>query len=265
MKTILNGSRKLELVVHLLQGFKADDHKTLLFSQSTQNLDVIQHVLLKQGKLSVCRLDGSVTANNRQDTVECFQKGMFDVMLLSTGAGGVGITLTRASRAIIFDPSWNPSQDAQAVDRAYRIGQTKEYCVYRLFVAGSIEEKIYEKQVHKSGLEKTIFTEGSKPEARYFDKHELCKVFGQVPDSKGSCDLLKRFEEEGVAQVPDAHRHVLVHAHPSVIGISNHSNIYRQKRKAAFSDTVNIDAKRFKEMEETETETEASAAATAAA
>ena len=169
---------------------------------------------------------------------------MFDVLLLSTGAGGVGLTLTQANRVVVYDPSWNPSQDAQAVDRAYRIGQTREVRVYRLFMAGSIEEKMYEKQVHKSGLEKTIFTEGNKPERRYFDKHELCKVFAQIPD--GSCDLLKTWNEEGIAQVLDPHRHDLVRAHPAVVGISNHSTIYGQKRKSAFSDTNNIDAKRFK-------------------
>lgn len=183
---------------------------------------------------------------------------MFDVLLLSTGAGGVGLTLTRASRVILNDPSWNPSQDAQAVDRAYRIGATKEVRVYRLFMAGGIEEKMYEKQVHKTGLETTIFTEGSKPATRYFDKHELSKVFAQIPD--GKCELLKRFEQEGVAQVLDAHRHDLVRAHSSVIGISNHSAIYRQKRKAAFSDALpSIDAKKLKFAEEkTEKETEES-------
>lgn len=177
---------------------------------------------------------------------------MFDVLLLSTGAGGVGLTLTRASRVIVYDPSWNPSQDAQAVDRAYRIGQHQEVHVYRLFLAGSIEEKMYEKQVHKSGLEKTIFTEGNKPETRYFDKHELCKIFDQVPD--GTCELLKRFEKEGVAQILDPHRYDLVRAHPAVVGISNHSTIYGQKRKCAFSDATYMDAKRLKETTELNSE-----------
>lgn len=104
---------------------------------------------------------------------------------------------------------------------------------------------MYEKQIHKAGLEKTIFTEGNKPETSFFDKHELSKVFAQVPD--GSCELLKRFEKEGVAQVVDAHRHVLVSDHSSVVGISNHSTVYRQKRKGAFSDAPKIDAKRLKE------------------
>lgn len=187
-----------------------------------------------------------MSEKRRQDIVECFQDGMLDVLLLSTGAGGVGLNLTRASRVILYDPDWNPSKDAQAVDRAYRIGQTKEVHVYRLFLAGGIEEKMYEKQVHKTGLETTIFTEGSKPETRYFDKHELCKVFSQVPD--GSCELLKRFQKEEVAKVSDAHRHDLVRKHPSVIGISDHSTVYRQKRKSVFSSDASVDSrKRLKE------------------
>ena len=68
-------------------------------------------------------------------------------MLLTTQVGGVGLMLTGADRVIIFDPSWNPSTDAQAVDRAYRIGQTRRVVVHRLITCGTIEEKIYRKQV----------------------------------------------------------------------------------------------------------------------
>lgn len=201
-------------------------------------------LLIPPSHLFIMLFFSSVSEKRREDTVKCFQSGAFDVLLLSTGAGGVGLTLTRASRVIVYDPSWNPSQDAQAVDRAYRIGQHEEVLEYRLFVAGSIEENMYEKQVHKLGMEKDIFTEGDKPETKYFDKHELCKVFSQIPD--GRCELLERFRKERVGQVVDAHRHDLVRAHSSVVGISNHSNLYHQKRKGAFTDAPNVDAKRMK-------------------
>ncbi|KAJ1434130.1 P-loop containing nucleoside triphosphate hydrolase protein, partial [Ochromonadaceae sp. CCMP2298] len=68
------------------------------------------------------------------------------VCLLTTRACGFGITLTGADRVIIYDPSWNPAEDRQAVDRAFRIGQTLPVIVYRLIMASSVEEKIYEKQ-----------------------------------------------------------------------------------------------------------------------
>jgi len=173
---------------------------------------------------------------------------MFDVLLVTTGAGGVGLTLNRASRVIMYDPAWNPSKDAQAADRAYRIGQSREVRVYRLLTAGSMEEKVYERQVHKTGLEKTLFTKASTSVKNFFDKDELCKIFAQVPD--GSCKLLERFKEEDIAQVHHAERHTVVKAHSSVIGISNHHGIYRSKRKNAFAEAANIDAKRLKEATE---------------
>ncbi|KAG5182347.1 P-loop containing nucleoside triphosphate hydrolase protein, partial [Tribonema minus] len=62
-------------------------------------------------------------------------------------AGGYGITLTGANRVVVYDPSWNPAEDRQAVDRAFRIGQTRDVVVYRMITAGTVEEKMYEKQV----------------------------------------------------------------------------------------------------------------------
>ena len=240
---VLNGSNKLKVAIDLLEGFRKDGLRTLLFSQSTEMLDIIQYVLNKKGAFNVARLDGSVPEKKRRLMVELFQNGEFDVFLLSTGAGGVSLTLTRAARVIVFDPSWNPSVDAQAVDRVYRIGQTQEVRVYRLFLAGSVEEKMYEKQTHKDGIQRTIFTEGSQETKRLWDKRELSKVFAQIPN--GSCDLLEKFTREGIAQVPDIHRHDLVRKHSSVIGISNHAGVYKGKRKGAFKD-ANTDSKRMK-------------------
>ena len=77
-----------------------------------------------------------------------------DAMLLSTKAAGVGLTLTGAGRAIIYDPPWNPVEDAQTVDHCYRIGQTKDVTLYHFIAAGTVEEKIYEKQVHKDGIKR---------------------------------------------------------------------------------------------------------------
>jgi hypothetical protein len=74
----------------------------------------------------------------------------------TTQVGGVGLTLTGADRVVIYDPSWNPSIDAQAVDRAYRIGQTNRVVVYRLVSCGTVEEKIYRKQVYKGGLSRAV-------------------------------------------------------------------------------------------------------------
>lgn len=90
------------------------------------------------------------------------------VFLLTTQVGGLGLTLTAADRVIIVDPAWNPSTDNQSVDRAYRIGQQKDVVVYRLITCGTVEEKIYKKQVFKGGLSKSGTEEGIA--FRYFSQ-----------------------------------------------------------------------------------------------
>lgn len=225
-------------------------------SQSGRNApswQIVHHILAYRTH-SLLHNQSSVSEKRRRDAIDCFQRGMFDVFLLSTRAGGVGVTLTRASRVIIFDPSWNPSSDDQSADRVYRIGQEQEVRIYRLILAGGIEEKMYERQVFKAGLGKTIFSQG-KFEERHFDRKELCKVFAQVPD--GRCELLQRFEKEGVGKISIGdHRHDLVRAHRSVIGISNHSTIYSQKRKGAFTDAADVVTKKLKQNIEDEHENE---------
>lgn len=90
------------------------------------------------------------------------------MFLLTTQVGGLGLTLTAADRVIIVDPAWNPSTDNQSVDRAYRIGQQKDVVVYRLITCGTVEEKIYKKQVFKGGLSRSGTEEGIA--FRYFSQ-----------------------------------------------------------------------------------------------
>ena len=87
--------------------------------------------------------------------------------------GGVGITLTGADRVIIIDPNWNPSVDAQAIDRAYRIGQKKNVTVFRLITCGTIEEKIYRRQIFKGGLMRAATTQVNP--MRHFTR-DVCNV-----------------------------------------------------------------------------------------
>ncbi len=90
------------------------------------------------------------------------------VFLLTTQVGGLGLTLTAADRVIIVDPAWNPSVDNQSVDRAYRIGQQQDVVVYRIITCGTVEEKIYKKQVFKGGLSRSGTEEGVA--FRYFSQ-----------------------------------------------------------------------------------------------
>ena len=145
--------------------FRKNGHRALIFSQSTRMLNIIEDTL--QG-VNLSRIDGSTREKERQRLVDDFNSGTgsVDAMLLTTKAAGIGLTLVGADRVVVYDPSWTPAEDAQAVDRCYRIGQTKPVQVFRLITAGTVEEKMYEKQVHKDGIRRT------------FTKKSCCIVFG---------------------------------------------------------------------------------------
>ncbi|GBF92727.1 hypothetical protein Rsub_05096 [Raphidocelis subcapitata] len=113
-------------------------------------------------------MDGSVTGKRRQDAVDEFNtRPSVFLFLLSTGAGGVGLNLTAANRVVIFDPSWDPSQDLQAQDRAYRLGQRRDVHVYRLLATGTVEEHVYRRQIYKQ--QQTNQVVYGAEEKRHFD------------------------------------------------------------------------------------------------
>ena len=149
-------SAKLKRLHVLLSEFKRNGKKVLVFSQSRYALDRCEGIAKKifDDENQVTRIDGNVSANMRHDRVTEFQKSDSPnmCMLLTTRVGGLGITLTAATRVIIFDPSWNPTTDNQSVDRAYRIGQTENVVIYRMITIGTVEEKTYRKQVFKQGI-----------------------------------------------------------------------------------------------------------------
>eukprot|EP00934_Nitzschia_sp_Nitz4_P000501 Nitzschia sp. Nitz4//scaffold174_size87051//2661//6007//NITZ4_005097-RA/size87051-augustus-gene-0.66-mRNA-1//-1//CDS//3329538836//501//frame0 len=188
-------STKLQVLDHVVDKLLAKQHRVLIFSQSTRMLDIIQHVFKRiDGML---RIDGTTKEKDRQRFVDNFNtKDKFRLMLLSTKAAGIGLTLTGADRAIIYDPSWNPAEDAQAIDRCYRIGQEKAVTVLRFIAAGTVEEKMYEKQVHKDGIRRAVVTSMGNSTARYFDTHELRQLFRL--NDEGKCDFLDRLRERGL-------------------------------------------------------------------
>ncbi|KAK9817567.1 hypothetical protein WJX74_008330 [Apatococcus lobatus] len=167
---------KTVFIIQLLQKLTADGHQTLLFSQSRMMLDMLEGAIRQQG-WSFCRIDGTVSsAAERHERVQRFQTdNTIPIFLLTSQVGGLGLTLTAADRVIILDPAWNPSVDNQSVDRACRIGQTRDVVVYRLITCGTIEEKIYRKQVYKGALSRTG-TDEADP-FRYFSQQELRQLF----------------------------------------------------------------------------------------
>ncbi|XP_059404484.1 DNA excision repair protein ERCC-6-like [Carassius carassius] len=184
-ETLVAESGKLQFLVSLMECLREEGHRTLIFSQSRKMLDIIAYVLRKRN-FQILRLDGTVTKlDERERRIKLFQaKKRYTIFLLTTQVGGVGVTLTAANRVVIFDPSWNPAADAQAVDRAYRIGQTKNVIIYRLITCGTVEEKIYRRQVFKESLIRQSTGDKENP-FRYFSKQELHELFN-LEDTRSS-------------------------------------------------------------------------------
>ncbi|WP_374338505.1 SNF2-related protein [Methyloversatilis sp.] len=144
---------KLDLLMDMLENLLAEGRKVLVFSQFTGMLDLIHEQLVEAGIGSVM-LTGDT--QNREAVVRRFQEGTVPVFLISLKAGGVGLNLTAADTVIHYDPWWNPAAENQASDRAHRIGQDKPVFVYKLIVAGSIEERIVALQEKKAALAEGI-------------------------------------------------------------------------------------------------------------
>ncbi|KAJ9704139.1 hypothetical protein PVL29_005430 [Vitis rotundifolia] len=170
-----NISCKMSFILALLDTLIPEGHNVLIFSQTRKMLNLIEELLISNG-YKFLRIDGTTKANDRVKIVNDFQDGVgAPIFLLTSQVGGLGLTLTKADRVIVVDPAWNPSTDNQSVDRAYRIGQTKDVIVYRLMTCGTIEEKIYRKQIFKGGLFRTA-TE-HKEQTRYFSQQDLQELF----------------------------------------------------------------------------------------
>jgi hypothetical protein len=174
---ILSYSSKLRCLSSLIPSLAKRGHRTLIFCQSVKMLDLVQICCLKPKGLRCLRIDGQTDARERAEKVNKFNKQIdrFQCMLLTTHVGGVGLNLTSADRVVLVDPAWNPAIDAQAVDRAFRIGQDKEVRVYRLIMSGLIEDKMFRLQVFKMGLTKTALE--SDQTHRYFSQREIKALF----------------------------------------------------------------------------------------
>ncbi|KAG6270552.1 hypothetical protein E4U47_003515 [Claviceps purpurea] len=134
-------------------------HRALIFCQMKEMLDMVQNKVLREllPTVSHLRLDGSVEANKRQDIVNKFNSDpSYDVLLLTTSVGGLGLNLTGADTVIFVEHDWNPQKDLQAMDRAHRIGQKKVVNVYRLITRGTLEEKILSLQRFKIDVASTV-------------------------------------------------------------------------------------------------------------
>ncbi|MEP9395363.1 DEAD/DEAH box helicase [Gordonia sp. VNQ95] len=152
-------SAKIDYLAEQIPELIAEGHSTLVFSQFTGFLRLIEDRLVGLG-IDVSYLDGSMSAKQRGAEIKRFASGKTQVFLISLKAGGFGLNLTEADYCFVCDPWWNPASEAQAVDRAHRIGQTRPVNVYRLVSAGTIEEKVVALQERKRELFNAVIDEG---------------------------------------------------------------------------------------------------------
>lgn len=161
MHRFVTDSGKLAKLDELLRGLKAGGHRVLLYFQMTRMIDLMEEYLTYRN-YKYCRLDGSTKLEDRRDTVADFQQTPeIFVFLLSTRAGGLGINLTAADTVIFYDSDWNPTIDSQAMDRAHRLGQTRQVTVYRLITRGTIEERIRKRALQKEEVQRVVITGGA--------------------------------------------------------------------------------------------------------
>ena len=149
-------SAKMDLLLEQLREIVAEGHKALVFSQFTSLLALVRQQLDKLG-LTYEYLDGQT--RNRRQRVQRFQEDVdCSLFLISLKAGGHGLNLTAADYVFILDPWWNPAVESQAIDRAHRLGQTRNVCAYRLICRDTVEDKIVELQRNKRELAEAIIS-----------------------------------------------------------------------------------------------------------
>ncbi len=163
-------SAKYAMLFELLATQLEQGRRALIFSQFTTMLELIS-AGLQERSIRHVSLTGSTP--DRQKMCDIFESGAVDVFLISLKAGGTGLNLTSADTVIHYDPWWNPAAQAQATDRAYRIGQTKPVFVYNLIVAGSVEERMLRLQRKKRHLADSILGQASEGATGSFTEGEL--------------------------------------------------------------------------------------------
>ncbi|KAK2989472.1 hypothetical protein RJ640_019571 [Escallonia rubra] len=176
-------SGKLKVVAEVLKVWKEQGHRVLLFAQTQQMLDILENFLIV-GCYNYRRMDGLTPVKQRMPMIDEFNNSSdVFIFILTTKVGGLGTNLTGANRVIIFDPDWNPSTDMQARERAWRIGQTKDVIIFRLITRGTIEEKVYHRQIYKHFLTNKILK--NPQQRRFFKSRDMKDLFTLSDDQDG--------------------------------------------------------------------------------
>ena len=161
MRRFVTDCGKLARLDELLRALREGGHRVLLYFQMTRMMDLMEEFLTHRN-YKYLRLDGSTSLEDRRDRVHDFQtRPDIFVFVLSTRAGGLGINLTAADTVIFYDSDWNPTIDSQAMDRAHRLGQTRQVTVYRMITRGTIEERIRKRAMQKEEVQRVVISGGS--------------------------------------------------------------------------------------------------------
>ncbi|KAG9250189.1 SWI/SNF family of DNA-dependent ATPase [Emericellopsis atlantica] len=181
---------KMAVLDKLLAKMQQQGSRVLIFSQMSRLLDILEdYCVFRQYKY--CRIDGSTAHEDRIQAIDDYNKPGSEkfIFLLTTRAGGLGINLTTADIVVLYDSDWNPQADLQAMDRAHRIGQTKQVVVYRFVTDQAIEEKVLERAAQKLRLDQLVIQQGraqvaakaaaNKDELLNMIQHGAEKVFQQ--------------------------------------------------------------------------------------
>eukprot|EP00210_Caulerpa_lentillifera_P008211 g7840.t1 len=168
-------SGKLKVTLKILKKWKEQSDKVLVFTQTQSMLDILESHMQSLG-YNYRRMDGQTSIPMRNKYIKRFNNDdKIFVFLLTTRVGGLGVNLTGANRVLLYDPDWNPSIDVQAKERAWRIGQSRQVTVYRLLTVGTIEEKIYQRQIFKQSLKDKVLSKNSQK--RVFSSKTIRDLF----------------------------------------------------------------------------------------
>ena len=173
----VNESAKLEAFLQLVGQQLAGGHRVLVFSQFTSMLALVAEALHARG---VKQLTLTGATRDRQRVVDAFEACKADVFLISLKAGGTGLNLTSADTVVHYDPWWNPAAQAQATDRAYRIGQRRPVFVHSLYVAGSVEERVLLLQQKKRWLSMSLL--GDEGPETALSENDVDALFAPLAD-----------------------------------------------------------------------------------
>ncbi|KAL4068818.1 SNF2 family N-terminal domain-containing protein [Scleroderma yunnanense] len=174
---LIDNCGKMIILDRLLSSMKAKGSRVLIFSQMSRVLDILEDYCLFRA-FKYCRIDGSTAHDERIIAIDEYNKPDSEkfIFLLTTRAGGLGINLTTADIVILYDSDWNPQADLQAMDRAHRIGQTKQVYVFRFITEDTVEERMLERAAQKLRLDQLVIQQGRQQQSKAATKEELLEM-----------------------------------------------------------------------------------------